>query len=126
MKPAPFGISGKRRYAIDPGSLEVSDADLALCTIRAVWFKRKDRVTAACIGTLWDALVIGQEGLAGFLAMARDGRYGGTCEGRWDGTQYWGAQEPEVMAAHLALLRPMLADYPDLPPGFDGWWVYET
>lgn len=48
----------------------------------------------------------------------------GDCHGRWDGDRYWGAQEPEVMEHHLALLGPMLADYPTIPAGYDGWWTY--
>jgi hypothetical protein len=127
MTKAPFGISGKRRYAVDLASLtlEPSSSGLTHATIRAVWFRRKDRVTAACVGDLWDYLRPAPADVTDFLARTTDGRYGGVCEGRWDGTRYWGAQEPSVIEAHLALLRPMLASYPDIPEGFDGWYVYE-
>jgi len=134
MQKATFGISGKRRYAVDLGSLvlEPSTSGLTHATLRAVWFRRKDRVTAACVGTLWDYLrpipADPSEFLtdvADFLARSTDGRYGGRCEGRWDGTRYWGAQEPEIIEAHLRLLRPMLETYPEVPAGFDGWYVYE-
>lgn len=50
--------------------------------------------------------------------------YGGSCEGRWDGQRYWGAQEPDVMAQHLDLLRPMIVNYPEIPAGYDGWWRF--
>jgi hypothetical protein len=28
-------------------------------------------------------------------------------------------------AQHLELLQPMLAGYPEIPPSFDGWYVFE-
>lgn len=58
------------------------------------------------------------------LSADLDGRYGGTCEGRWDGQNYWGAQKPDVIAEHLALLRPMLANYPAAPSSYDCWWRF--
>jgi hypothetical protein len=131
MTKTPFAISGKRRYAVDLASLKVETeasypgSDFRHATIRAVWFRRKDRVTAACLGYLRDYLHQPISDVADFLARSTDGRYGGMCEGRWDGTRYWGAQEPETIEAHLQLLRPMLDAYPEIPEGFDGWWVYE-
>jgi hypothetical protein len=82
-------------------------------------------MTAACIGTLWDYARPATADVVDFLASTTDGRYGGACEGRWDGTRYWGAQEPGIIEYHLRLLRPMLASYPEIPIGFDGWYVYE-
>jgi len=122
-----FGISGKRRYAVDHSSLvlEPSTSGLTPATIRAVWFRRKDRVTGACVGSLWNLFRPAPADVADFLARSTDGRYGGVCEGRWDGTRYWGAQEPGIIEHHLRLLRPMLEIYPEIPPGFDGWYVYE-
>lgn len=29
------------------------------------------------------------------------------------------------MERHLAVLEPMLANYPTTPPGYDGWWTYQ-
>lgn len=108
--------------------------------IRAVWFRRRRRggygpggavVTVACIGTLWcsqdDRPADGRE----FLERHTDGRYGGNCIGRWDGIGYWGAENPDVMAEHLKVLRPMLASYeqdpknPQAPAGYDGWWTFQ-
>lgn len=127
MQKAPFAISGKRRYAVDLGSLvlETSTSGLTHAAIRAVWFRRKDRTTAACIGTLWNSFRAAPAGVADFLARSTDGRYGATCGGRWDSTRYWGAQEPGTIEAHLQLLRPMLNAYPEIPAGFDGWYIYE-
>ena len=127
MKKAPFRISGRRRYAVylDSLVLEPSPSGLTHATLRAVWLRRKGRVTAACVGTLWNSFRVPPADAADFLARSTDGRYGGECLGRWDGTRYWGAQEPEVIEAHLELLRPMLNTYPEIPKGFDGWYVYE-
>jgi hypothetical protein len=95
----------------------------------ALWFRRQDGITRACIGTLglWSQHLTGSVDLADPHAILRadlDGRYGGDCHGRWDGERYWGAQEPEVMEQHLSVLRPMLANYPELPDGYDGWWTF--
>lgn len=94
-------------------------------TIDAVWFRRKSGVTAACVGTLSNMQYPPALDVAAFLAGFDDGRYGGDCLGRWDGTRYWGAgQDPDVNAAYLELLRGMLAAFPDVPACHDGWWVF--
>lgn len=95
----------------------------------AVWFRRKDGTTRACIGTLglWRHHMVEPVDVTdpmAILAADLDSRYGGDCHGRWDGERYWGAQEPAVMAQHLELLRPMLANYPAIVPGYDGWWRF--
>lgn len=93
--------------------------------IDAVWYRRKKGLTYACIGTLWDYQDEHPQNGRAFLAAHDDGRHGGDCDGRWDGSRYWGAQEPEVMAAHMEILKPMLADVPTIPDGFDGWWTFQ-
>lgn len=120
----------QRPYAVDLSSLRKIESfnsptgDWYWYRIDAVWFRRKQGVTVACTGHLRDLQRPEPADHAQFLAQHDDGRYGGTCEGRWDGERYWGAQEPEVMAEHLELLRPMLANYPAIPAGFDGWWRF--
>lgn len=96
------------------------------CTIQGVWFRRRRRETVACIGNLWwswkDAPP--QTGLE-FMERHTDGRYGGNTHGRWDGSGYWGdGSTLEEQEKHLAILRPMLANYPDVPVGYDGWWRF--
>lgn len=115
-------LISKRLYAVDPASL-THDSN-GFVRVRAVWFRRKDRVTAACVGELRDLQRPAPVDVPEFLRRHDDGRYGGDCLGRWDGTRYWGAQQPEIIEAHLVLLRPMLAAYPAIPPGFDGWWRF--
>jgi len=99
-------------------------------TCNALWFRRQHGVTRACLGTLklWSHYLPAPLDLNdphAVLSADLDGRYGGDCEGRWDGERYWGAQEPDVQEQHLAILRLMLAKYPALPAGYDGWWTFQ-
>jgi len=125
-------LISRKPYAVDLGSLR------GKCTpspqgqhpyyfdgqINAVWFRRKKGVTVACIGTLWDLQHPEPTDAAQFLRQHTDGRYGGRCEARWDGSGYWGAEAPDAVAEHLALLRPMLDGYPLCPASHDGWWRF--
>jgi hypothetical protein len=123
-------LISRKPYAVDLSSLRMDeprashDGSLyARATLDAVWFRRRSGVTVACIGQLWDHQAPPVDA-AQFLAQHADGRYGGNCHGRWDGTGYWGEQVPDVIEEHLALLRPMLANYPTIPAGYDGWWHF--
>ncbi|MET8978537.1 hypothetical protein ABZX85_23255 [Streptomyces sp. NPDC004539] len=100
-------------------------------TCQAVWYRRKDGVTRACIGTLklWAHWLREEPDLSSPQAMLGndlDSRYGGNPDGRWDGSGYWGSEIPEVQQEHLAVLRPMLANHPSTPAGYDGWWTFQT
>jgi hypothetical protein len=92
--------------------------------IDAVWFRRRKGVTVACIGTLWDLQDEKPADAVTFLERHTDGRYGGDCDGRWDGKSYWGTGTLDEQARHLAVLRPMLDAYPAIPDGYDGWWRF--
>lgn len=116
-------VLSRRQYAVDLNSLDLTDLDRI--TMTAVWFRRRSGVTVACIGDLWDIQRPAPATAEEFLTRHDDGRYGGDCLGRWDGERYWGAQEPEVVERDLALLRPMLANYPEIPDGYVGWWRFE-
>lgn len=96
----------------------------------AVWYRRQSGTTRACIGSLmlfshYLPHLLDLDDPQAILSADLDGRYGGDCQGRWDGGRYWGAQEPAVMEQHLAILRPMLDDYPVIPDGFDGWYTFQ-
>lgn len=119
-----FRIS-RRPYAVDLASLAVEPRGKGFYgTVSAIWFRRRKGVTVACTGFLGDLQRYTPANVYDFLARHDDGRYGGDCLGRWDGQRYWGAQEPDMIKAHLDLLRPMLASYPAVPPGYDGWWRF--
>lgn len=127
-------VQSHRPYAVDLSSLTVEQTEHPDCVIltgsvKAVWFRRQDGVTRACIGRLplWAprlAAPVDASTAAGVLSAPLDGRYGGECRGRWDGEHYWGSQLPGVIEAHLALLKPMLAAYPQIPDGHSGWWRF--
>lgn len=121
-------------YAVDLGSLnaekkEGRDGPWWDCSITAVWFRRRgkgsSRVTVACIGKLWGSHRHEEPADAvDFLTHQTDGRYGGSCAARWDGIHYWGEERLDLMQQYLAVLRPMLDQFPAVPPGFDGWWTF--
>lgn len=120
----------KRPYAVDPATFTVETHTSIQGThswcweVTAVWFRRRRRTTVACIGRLWGRQTVDCGGWEGFLTEHTDGRYGGDCWGRWDGINYWGTQNLAVMQEHLKILRPMLDQFPAVPPGFDGWWTF--
>lgn len=119
----PFAVdlaSAYQLYEIKP------DDQFRWVAVRAVWYRRKERITYACTGYLHDLVPVDQDvsNVPAFLIQHTDGRYGGACEGRWDGTRYWGAQEPDVMETHLTLLRLMVDNFPVIPDGYDGWWTF--
>lgn len=137
IKMEKFLIS-KGPYAIDPASLKATfsvptrDGEPVpgaqgrwRCTVQAVWFRRRRQETVACIGELWWSFKDKPKDALEFAEWHTDGRYGGSTEGRWDGEGYWGNQVSlEEQAAHLEILRPMLANYPAVPPSYDGWWRF--
>jgi hypothetical protein len=124
-----FLISHKP-YAVDLTSLRTQEhtrpdsSHFYSGRINAVWFRRRRGETVACIGTLWDFQNTSPADGPAFLAAHDDGRHGGDCDGRWDGTSYWGNVTLEQQEQHLAILRPMLANYPAIPDGYDGWWRF--
>lgn len=91
---------------------EHDGGETVVMRVDAVWYRRKRGVTYACIGFLSDLTDPPPATVEEFLAGYTEDLAGPVCEGRWDGTRYWGAQEPELIEAHLAILRPMMDDFP--------------
>ncbi|MGV9891701.1 hypothetical protein [Streptomyces sp. NPDC003395] len=124
-------LISRKPYAVDLASFRQTERDpdktWAWYTIDAVWFRRRRGETVACIGSLRDIIddpkpLTAQD----FLHRFTDGRYGGDCHGRWDGSSYWGDVTLDTQRQHLEVLQPMLANYPAIPPGYDGWWTFHT
>jgi hypothetical protein len=95
----------------------------------AVWYRRKDGITRACLGTvgLWSHYLPAPLDLNdphSILSADLDGRYGGDYHARWDGENYWGSQKPFEQNLHLTVLEPMLVNFPAAPDGYDGWWRF--
>jgi hypothetical protein len=144
LKAEKFRISDKP-YAVDLSSLRVTWTDrqsgLVRGDIDAVWFRRRRAGyngplrTVACAGVLWDfqrpegSAPLDQpepvvpDALA-FLTAHDDGRYGGDCKARWDGTNLWSLEDEADRERYRKILVPMLAAYPAVPPGYSGWWVF--
>lgn len=127
-------LISRKSFAVDLSTLtgsqhERGDRIAFSGSVDALWFRRQCGVTRACIGSLklWSHYLPERLDLLddhAVLSADLDGRYGGDCHGRWDGTGYWGAEDLDVQAQHLAVLRPMLANYPAMPAGYDGWWRF--
>lgn len=129
-------LISRKPYAIDLDTVVGAQAGGINCltfsgTCNAVWFRRRRGVTVACLGTLslWSHYLtepLDLDDPTAILSADLDGRYGGDTHGRWDGENYWGAQKPFEIDLHLAVLQPMLANFPALPAGHSGWWTFQT
>jgi hypothetical protein len=125
-------VHSHKPYAVDLSSLRGSRTDTPEGRnpyyfggrIGAVWFRGTTKTPVACIGELWDLQYPEPRHALGFLTAYTDGRYGGDCVARWDGTSFWGNVTLEQQEAYLTILKPMLANYPALPLSYDGWWTF--
>lgn len=118
-------------YAVDLESLDTKEnrrdngTSFWSCKLNGVWFRRRRGKTVACIGYLWDYQNEKPVDALAFLDAHDDGRYGGTTLGRWDGAGFWGdGVSLEEQEEYLAILRPMLENYPAVPAGYSGWWKF--
>jgi hypothetical protein len=128
-------VMSHRPYAVDLSSWRRGEWQMAHDGHRyadqemtAIWFRRKQGVTVAHLGTLWDHS--DADNAADMLRLHDDGRYGGNWIAAWDGERCW-TQNPapktdldrhaEVLDA--ALVR-LLCDK-TTPEGYDdGWWTF--
>jgi hypothetical protein len=128
-------LISRKSFAIDLTSIRgdqhpLGDRHAYSGHANALWYRRRKGVTVACIGTLglWSHYLpepLNLDDPHAILSADLDGRYGGDCHGRWDGTGYWGAEDLDVQQQHLAVLRPMLDRCPVIPDGYDGWWTFQ-
>jgi hypothetical protein len=125
IKADKFRISDKP-YAVDLGSYSPDGSG----SLQAVWFRRRREAyngplrTVACAGELRGCLVPDLSTVEQFIATFTDGRYGGDCRARWDGTNLWSLEDESERERLKKILVPMLAAYPAVPGGYDGWWVF--
>jgi hypothetical protein len=125
IKAPRFRISDKP-YAVDLATYRPEGHG----AIDAVWFRRRREAyngplrTVACAGELRGCQVPDLSTVESFLATFTDGRYGGNCAARWDGTNLWSLADEPARERYKKILVPMLAGYPDVPPGHSGWWVF--
>lgn len=124
-------VMSHRGYAVDLASFRIDEirtgwkGEYACATVNAVWFRRKYGVNQAVAGELWDSQWTIPQNAVQFLEQHEDGRYGGRPFARWDGASFWCAgQDPEENDRYLKLLKPMLVNFPAIPPGRDGWWRF--
>lgn len=114
-------------YTNPDGSSRRGESPFYTMTVQAVWFRRKSGVLSAQYGHLWDSTTEKPADLLAWIESFRDGRYGGHCNARWDGASLWAPESSwEQMKEYAALLRPMLDNYPNVPPQFDGWWTFKV
>lgn len=141
MIKTPIFKPSRSLYAVDLGTLsrcevgkvESTGQPLYRYEITAVWFKRRNGLDTANIGALWDISTDLYEETnpleaVTFLSYAlTDGRFGGDCRSRWDGSHLWSKPDTPLrggMTKDLRFLRQMLINYPQIPPGYDGWWTF--
>jgi hypothetical protein len=114
-------LISKKPYAVKTMSLDISLHGSV--TMQAVWFRRRAGVTVACAGILWDHMPSVRD-TADFLDRIGTARYGANCVARWDGERLWTDPSLPYVNPYPDLLRPMLENFPAVPAGYDGWWVF--
>jgi hypothetical protein len=123
-------------YAVKPETISINSYELGSSrpgvhmysgTIEAIWFRRKSGVLSAHYGCLHGHFGENEpDGFLDFMAKCDDGRYGGNCWARWDGTYFWAPETIwEVQVIRQAELAKVLASYGEVPDGFNGWWTYK-
>lgn len=128
-------VMAHKPYAIDLDSVRIEshkerDGKFFVSgSCDAVWFRKKNGVVRVCWGPLklWAHYMDEAADISSpqeFLGTDFDGRYGGECNARWDGTRYWGSQNPDVIRFDLDGLKPMLEGFPQVPEGLSGWWSF--
>lgn len=112
-----------RPFAVMLDSYRVVDG-YSYGEVNAVWFRRRPGVTIACAGVLRDYQTPVAPTVEEFLAACADQDRGGVCLASWNGSRLWCLADEAARAAYKSVLVPMLAAYPAVPPGYDGWWIF--
>lgn len=112
-----------RPFAVKLDSYRVTDG-YGSGEVDALWFRRRPGATIACAGVLRDFQSPVQPAVEEFLATCTAQDRGGVCAASWNGSRLWCQAGEEERARYKALLVPMLAAYPAVPPGYDGWYIF--
>jgi hypothetical protein len=113
-------------YTQPDGSSRRGETPYYSMTVEAIWFRRKSGVLTAHVGHLWDSSSDRPADLMAWIENDWDGRYGGNCRARWDGENLWAPGLSWDAAAEVHdILAAALANFPEVPEGFDGWWTYQ-
>ncbi len=123
-------VVSRPAYAFDPSTWHSNEHGQWF--VDAVWFKRKHGVLVATMGVYHpfvqpfrDQPTDGR--YESWIGAANDNRYGGDHVASWDGDALLCSDPritPEASAARIAFLDVMLTGFPNVPPGFDGWYIF--
>lgn len=110
-------------YAIDFSSIHLDDG---ITRVNAVWFKEtKEGIRSVSQGTIWNAQN-GNLNVQKFIEAFRSS-YGGSTEIKWDGKKVWAPRmDYEIVNQRLALLKPMLENFPAIPDQYEGWFSIKS
>jgi hypothetical protein len=122
-----FFIS-KKLFALNPTSFVSTDHPNNHPNVRfvnrveAVWFRRKDGVIAAHLGSFssFSKTVLSFEEFKNTIGPM-EARYGPTVKAKWDGQNLWGVTDFVEQNRIVAYLDPILQNYPEVPKGLEGW-----
>lgn len=130
-------VISRKPYAVDLARIEGrewTEGRNLWVHIPAVWFRRKREGysgpmrTVACLGEIRELSGVAAWGAPSAEYLATVGcmyqRVEGDCLARWDGTNLWSLADESDRAGYLDVLRPMLENFPAVPPSYDGWWSW--
>lgn len=139
-------IKSKKLYAINPSSFTVTERKFVNqhgeehtgwnYSIKAVWYAtRNNGYLAAFFGTIGtyhtsnnpNTKTNHEWSFEEFLEFYNSARYGGNPHGCWDGEgTWWNSSYSDSYAeqqAILPFLQDQLDNYPNIPAGYDGWYM---
>lgn len=129
---APKLLVSRPMYAFQPATWR-PDPSGHWFRVDAVWFRRKAGRTLAAMGC-YDPTVLRDDmeptdGLyESWITAADDNRYGAHHVASWDGRALLCTDQgvtPAETNRRIEFLTAVLAGFPDVPAGWDGWWTFQ-
>lgn len=128
-------FASHRPYLLDPKSFRVDSSKVMYGDgwhgtwfhrgiVDALWFRKKQGVLVATLGTISDPTDSGLVSFEDFVDGFKYGRYGGNVAATWDGESLWTpiAHPDFVRGRMINVLKPALKSFPEIPAGWDGWY----